>query len=485
MAAALLQDMTTQRRKLPELDDLARGADGVLHLQGRLFCVPYYAGARAVIYRKDQYKAAGVKSTPKSLAAVPGRRPEADEEVREAAQLLRALLPGPVRVRELSFVYDYGGKIAERKNGTWTGTLDSPQAIQGLNRSRDVTSLSRANKTADEANPQQALVFSKGRVGVVHRQRLGVAATRSTRRSAIPRSPSSMGAFPMPSHIQGQVHAGVPRRLRRGRPGHEQEQGARLRLDPVFTSNDPDAGSWQRREAVPNTTSLLNAHAKNPQLAAFANASKYSFFVPTAPNWVKVENANVLRTMLSIIFTGRASVQQAAQAREQPDHHDPQQPTRSPAPGGEARLPGPDGRRRRRVGRCSRRRRPSGGIGVSARPRRPCAGAHRRRSARSCAVLGLPRLLPRPALVRAVRARRADHEEGHVGRARQLHPASSTTGSSGRRPADGRLHRGERRPDDGVRDADRAAAEASSAGSCGRCSRPRSSSSGRRPSSSP
>ena len=35
---------------------------------GRTFAVPYYAGARGVIYRTDQYKAAGIKSTPKSLA---------------------------------------------------------------------------------------------------------------------------------------------------------------------------------------------------------------------------------------------------------------------------------------------------------------------------------------------------------------------------------------------------------------------------------
>ena len=32
----------------------------------------------------------------------------------------------------MAFVYDYGGKIAEFKNGKWKGTLDSPQAIQGL-----------------------------------------------------------------------------------------------------------------------------------------------------------------------------------------------------------------------------------------------------------------------------------------------------------------------------------------------------------------
>ena len=35
---------------------------------GRTFAVPYYAGARGVIYRTDQYKAAGITKTPTSLA---------------------------------------------------------------------------------------------------------------------------------------------------------------------------------------------------------------------------------------------------------------------------------------------------------------------------------------------------------------------------------------------------------------------------------
>src|SRR5919198_6588775 len=35
---------------------------------GKTFCVPYYAGARAVIYRKDLYRSVGFKSAPKTYA---------------------------------------------------------------------------------------------------------------------------------------------------------------------------------------------------------------------------------------------------------------------------------------------------------------------------------------------------------------------------------------------------------------------------------
>src|SRR5436190_5101674 len=35
---------------------------------GKVYGVPYYAGARGVIYRTDQYKSAGIKRTPRTLA---------------------------------------------------------------------------------------------------------------------------------------------------------------------------------------------------------------------------------------------------------------------------------------------------------------------------------------------------------------------------------------------------------------------------------
>src|SRR5436189_46048 len=46
-----------------------QGLKGSCSYNGRVFCVPYYAGARAVIYRKDLYSKAGIKGTPRTLAA--------------------------------------------------------------------------------------------------------------------------------------------------------------------------------------------------------------------------------------------------------------------------------------------------------------------------------------------------------------------------------------------------------------------------------
>ena len=63
---------------------------------------------------------------------------------------------------------------------------------------------------------------------------------------------------------------------------------------------------------IPNTTSLVGINASKPALAPFAKAATSSWFVPTAPNWVNVENAQILQNMLAEIMTGRRSVKSAA-----------------------------------------------------------------------------------------------------------------------------------------------------------------------------
>ena len=59
---------TLSQSAFPNNKTWLQGLKDSCQYNGKLYGVPYYAGARAVIYRKDQYKAAGIKSTPKSFA---------------------------------------------------------------------------------------------------------------------------------------------------------------------------------------------------------------------------------------------------------------------------------------------------------------------------------------------------------------------------------------------------------------------------------
>src|SRR5215204_6630281 len=138
MANKLLQDLTAQTKSFPNSKTWLKGLKDSCTYNGRLYCVPYYAGARAVIYRKDQYKAAGIKGTPKSLAAFQAAGLKLMNRYGKQRNYSALYFPGRYVWASMPFVYDYGGKIAEKKGGRWQGTLDSPKAVQGLTKLKQI-----------------------------------------------------------------------------------------------------------------------------------------------------------------------------------------------------------------------------------------------------------------------------------------------------------------------------------------------------------
>ena len=104
---------------------------------GKTYCVPYYAGARVLIYRTDLFQAAGLQA-PTTY----------DELTKDAAALSQKnaadpkfsafYMPGKYWYAAMSWVYGGGGQIAKKSGGKWTGTLEAPEAQQGLQKWADL-----------------------------------------------------------------------------------------------------------------------------------------------------------------------------------------------------------------------------------------------------------------------------------------------------------------------------------------------------------
>jgi N,N'-diacetylchitobiose transport system substrate-binding protein len=312
MAAGALADLTSQKSGFPNSGSWLQGLTESVTFNGRLYGVPYYAGARAVIYRTDLYRQAGVSTrAPQSL----------DQFVANGQKLMRKFgtdrsfsalyFPGKNWYASMSFVYDYGGRIARFRNNRWEGALNSPQAIAGLTKLKSVVlALSRASKTGDEANPQQALVFSKGKVGSFIGNGWEWPYSLDAK-VGNPELAGKIGAYPMPSHIKGRY---MPTFLGGSDlviPNSSKQKALAADWIKAYTSNTAMT-SIARAGNIPNTTSLVSINAAKPTLAAFARAARYSWFVPAAKNWANVESANVLQNMLVSIFTGRATIKAAA-----------------------------------------------------------------------------------------------------------------------------------------------------------------------------
>jgi ABC-type glycerol-3-phosphate transport system substrate-binding protein len=92
---------------------------------GTTYAVPWFGGVRAVWYRTDQFKKAGITATPTTWA-----------ELETDAQKLQQAYPGTTGFDAItndtnafaSFIWGAGGQIAtQNSSGQWTGDLTSPQ----------------------------------------------------------------------------------------------------------------------------------------------------------------------------------------------------------------------------------------------------------------------------------------------------------------------------------------------------------------------
>ena len=312
MAAGAFRQLT--RTNYPNSKTWLQGLADSCTFNGKTFCVPYYAGARAVIYRTDMYRKAGIRATPKSLAQFNADGKKLMKRFGSDRNFSALYFPGKYWYASMSFVYDFGGKIAVQSGGKWQGALNSKQALAGLNALKaTVAAQSRANKTGDEANPQQALVFAKGKVAsfIGNGWEWPYALDPKVGNPALS---AAMGAYPMPSHIAGKYMPSFLGGSDLAIPITSQNVSLGADWIKAFTSTSAQRSLATQGKVIPNTTTLASINASNPQLAPFAKAAKYSWFVPTTPNWANVENADVLQNMLVSIFTGRASVQKGRAA---------------------------------------------------------------------------------------------------------------------------------------------------------------------------
>ena len=302
MAAGAFQDLTAEKASFPNSSTWLKGlaASGVYN--GKTYGVPYYAGSRLVTYRTDQYKAAGASSSPTSLTQLTSDLSKLSKKYGSKKGWSPLYIAGTDWYFALSFVYDFGGSIAQQISGKWKGTLESPKAVAGLTAYKAFFNVaSRASKTTDEAHPNPYDVYAQGLAGSIVGPGWYTCCVGKTYTPVT-------AQFVMPSHTKGLVMPGFLGGSDLAVPiGGDKALGEDWIRDYTSTA----AGKAQQAMGnIPNTTSLFNPSNVHEK------AASRSWFVPTSKNWVNVENGNVLRTMLAQILTGKLTVKQAAQTAD-------------------------------------------------------------------------------------------------------------------------------------------------------------------------
>jgi N,N'-diacetylchitobiose transport system substrate-binding protein len=296
MAAGAFQDITADKGKFENSGTWLAGLAASARYSGKTFGVPYYAGSRVITYRTDLFRQAGVK-VPTSLADFQAGAAKLLAKAGTKKGFSPVYIAGTDWYSALGFVFDYGGSIASQVSGKWKGTLDSPKSIAGLTAYRNFfVAASRASKTGDEAHPPPYDVYAQGQAASM----IGAGWFSC----CVGKFKGVTGQFVMPSHEQGKSMPGFLGGSDLAVPIGGNKA---LAVDWIkaYTSTER-MRELQAIGNIPNTTALVNPRKVNERAAA------RSWFVPTAKNWVNVENGNILRNMLAQILTGKLSIKQAA-----------------------------------------------------------------------------------------------------------------------------------------------------------------------------
>src|SRR2546428_914886 len=218
-AADALENISGKKSSFDNSNTWLQSLTDSCTVNSKLYCVPYYAGSRAIIYRKDFFTAANVQG-PTSM----------DDLLTGGQQLLTAhssdpnlsalYFPGKYWYAALPFVWDFGGNIATQSGDKWQGSLNADGSQQGLVKLQSlVSSLSRADKTGDEA--KQDAAFAQGHIAMIIANGWGDGGIPDPH-ARDPAPKDKLGAFPIPSHNPGQTAPVLPGRSHLAGPGRSQ-----------------------------------------------------------------------------------------------------------------------------------------------------------------------------------------------------------------------------------------------------------------------
>ena len=196
-----LEDLSGKKADLGG-DTWLQGLTDAGTLDGKLYGIPYYAGDRAVLYRKDLFAKAGITTLPTDRAGFVATMAKLQAKYGSDKQFSALYFPGQYWYAALPFIWDEGGEVAVQDNGQWKGALDSPQSQAGLSALKDiVTKYSKAPVNGNENDNDPAVPLGEGKAGMI----IDAGWKVGTVEKAHPALKGQIGVFPVPSKNAGQT----------------------------------------------------------------------------------------------------------------------------------------------------------------------------------------------------------------------------------------------------------------------------------------
>jgi len=311
-AAGALANITSYVNSWSNKSGLIAGELANDDQNGSYYAVPLFGGVRGIWYRTDQFKAAGITSTPTTWAEL---LTDAQKLMKKYPSMYGGIgAPSNDTDAFASFIWGAGGQIATESNGTWTADLTSPQSEAGIKFYVDLystyhvspskyvgeTELGNVGATSGGANED----FFLGKLGMYID---GPWATQNFTGTIVDKA--NLASFPIPSEngpnaapvFAGGSDLGI----------WSTSKYPQADWDLIQTMDSP-SNSTSFDSALdydyfpPYTSQLSNTNYTSPILSGFAKAAQTTQISPlNAKNWATADSTDyVIPDMLKALMQG-------------------------------------------------------------------------------------------------------------------------------------------------------------------------------------
>ena len=305
-AAGALQDLTADKDALGG-DDLLQSLVEAGTYDGKFYGVPYYAGARVVLYRKDLFEASGL-TVPTTIEELLAAATKLKADNASTPNFSGMYLPGKNWFAALPFIWVTGGDIAVQEGDTWKGMLASDESVAGLTEfQKFIQETSGAPKDGDDS--KDYIAFCNGEVGMMPAPgwKPGQIINED---DGCPDMEANIGAFAMPGLTAGTTSPAFLGGSNLAISAKSKNPDLARELLQILVSKEYQQ-QFADQGTIPALKSLLGGITGSEAATAQAKAAENSRFVPSSENWAAVEASSILPDM-GVAISGGADVKTEA-----------------------------------------------------------------------------------------------------------------------------------------------------------------------------
>lgn len=317
-------DVSSVKTTFDNNDSWLTGLSAPCTSDGHLYCIPYYAGTRALIYRTDLLASAGITTPPATFSDFTAAL-DAVKAKNTDPNFVPFNMPGKDWYEAGSFIYGAGGSFAVKdSSGKWAGNLEDPKSQTGLQQWADMVKKysTATSHTKDESD--EDTLFETGNVFAEYDSAWHAGAVAQVHSN--PNDPNSpmqdtkvkgkVDVMPLPGAAAGQPSPAFLGGSVLGIPEKSQLQNLAAEWIQLYTNSASNLAEGGLGNLPNNTKDLAAVSGTKSVSTQIADQAKASWFTPVAANWADVESSNVLQNMLEDIATGKATVADAAKSAD-------------------------------------------------------------------------------------------------------------------------------------------------------------------------